>query len=75
MLITTQDNTAKTLAVGADTYDAKAPGVFEVPEHIGRTLTTFPHFNVAQHPLSHYLPDEPEQKPVKRRTTQARKKA
>lgn len=75
MLITSQDHTAKTLAVGADTFDAKAPGVFEVPEHIGRTLTAFPHFNVAQHTLSFYLPEEPEKKPVKHRTTQTRKKA
>lgn len=72
MLIKAKDSSTKTLVVGADTYPAKAPGVFEVPEDVGRTLTAFSHFNVAKHPLPDYLPD----KPVKKaRGTSQRKKA
>lgn len=76
-MLITADKSTKTLVVGPETYAAKAPGVFDVPEHVGRTLTAFSHFSVADHALAHYLPEKeekPVKKTVKRRTT-TRKKA
>ncbi|GMA49327.1 hypothetical protein GCM10025857_06840 [Alicyclobacillus contaminans] len=54
MLIQTHDTTT-TLVVGEETFTAVAPGIFEVPEAIGRMLSSFPHFNVADRPLSEYV--------------------
>lgn len=40
-------NDGHTLMVGGQTFQAVAPGIFEVPEAIGRVLVAFPHFEEA----------------------------
>jgi hypothetical protein len=55
MFIQAKDND-KTLVVGADIYQAKAPGIFEVPDRVGRILSAFSHFDVVTRPLSDVLP-------------------
>lgn len=63
MLIEAENPGTKSLTVGNKKFAAVAPGIFEVPEAIGRTLSTFPHFDVASRPLSDYLPEPKQEQP------------